>query len=206
VLEDLQHLLRLQVRQTGAPALHQPARPLAVDEIASVDVQRLIDLMFASLEGAGVGLSAPQVGVGVRLAVIHDPAELHASIPPGVLAQQERVTVARHVLVNPVLSDHSAEVVEFFEGCLSVEGYRAVVPRARSLRLHALDRHGAPFERTAVGWYARILQHEVDHLDGRLYLERMLPSTFVSAASFAQFWSRFPVSEAVKILSAPSAE
>jgi peptide deformylase len=85
---------------------------------------------------------------------------------------------------------------------LSVDGYRAIVPRARAVHLRALDRYGQPFERSARGWYARILQHEVDHLDGRLYVERMFSRTFVSAASAAQHWAKLPADEARQLLGA----
>jgi peptide deformylase len=81
-----------------------------------------------------------------------------------------------------------------------VDGYRAIVPRRRRIRVSALDRDGQPFEREAIGWYARILQHEVDHLDGRLYLERMLPRTLVSASSYTQQWSKMTVEEAKRAL------
>src|ERR1051326_1890132 len=100
------------------------------------------------------------------------------------------------VLVNPVVAVLDDGPAEFFEGCLSVDGYRAIVPRARRVRVRALDRAGQAFERDATGWYARIIQHEVDHLAGRLYLSRMLPGTFVSASSAAQHWTHVPISEA----------
>lgn len=173
--------VRLHIEQAGAPALHAPARDVTVEELARDEMQQLIEMMFATLHGVGVGLAAPQIGVPLRLAVVEDPPEAHAVVDPDLLLAQERVPVAPHVLVNPVLTVDDAEQAEFFEGCLSVDGYRAIVPRARSVRVRALDRHGQPIERVASGWYARILQHEVDHLDGRLYIERMLPRTFVTA-------------------------
>ncbi|GAC1317477.1 MAG: peptide deformylase [Chloroflexota bacterium] len=173
--------VRLRIEQAGAPTLHAPARDVSAKELARGAVQDLIEMMFATLHGVGVGLAAPQIGVPLRLVVVEDPPEAHALVDPDLLSAQERVAVAPHVLVNPVLSVDDPEQAEFFEGCLSVDGYRAIVPRARSVRVRALDRDGQPIERVAVGWYARILQHEVDHLDGRLYIERMLPRTFVTA-------------------------
>ena len=119
---------------------------------------------------------------------------------PELLRDQQRVPIEAHALINPSLIVDDAAVAEYFEGCLSVDGYRAIVPRARRARVHALDRLGEPFEHDASGWYARILQHEVDHLAGRLYLERMLPRTFVTATSFAQRWSKLPIDEAKRLL------
>jgi peptide deformylase len=187
--------VRLQIVQSGTPVLHQAARAVTAEELRSPDLQRLIDAMFATLAGVGVGLAAPQVGVGLQLVVIDDPAELQAAVPPELLRDQERVPIAPHVLVNPTLVVDDPTLAEFFEGCLSVDGYRAIVPRARRVRVLAHDRFGEPFERAATGWYARILQHELDHLAGRLYLERMLPRTFVAAASVTQHWSRLPIAE-----------
>jgi peptide deformylase len=192
--------IRLRIEQAGTPVLQQRARDVPPGELRTTDIQRLIDMMFATLEGAGVGLAAPQVGVGLRLVVIEDPEAAQSALDPRLLAAQERVPVARHVLVNPVLTVQDATPMEFFEGCLSVEGYRAIVPRARAVHVEALDRHGERFERIATGWYARILQHEVDHLDGRLYLERMHARSFVTAASYSERWSRLDIAEAGGLL------
>jgi peptide deformylase len=193
----------LHIEQAGAQVLHQPSRPLESSDLESPEVQRLIDLMFATLAGVGVGLAAPQVGLGLQIVVIADPPKLHAHVEPELLRQQERVPVAPHVLVNPTLEVLDASTAEFFEGCLSVDGYRAIVPRPRRVRVRGLDRSGRPFDREASGWYARIVQHEVDHLAGRLYLERMLPRTFVTAASAAQHWTALPVAEAKERLGTP---
>ena len=194
------HRLRLRIEQAGAAVLHQVSRPVTQAELASDEIQHLIDHMFATLTGVGVGLAAPQVGVGLQLVVIEDPAAAQATVPTELLQQQERVPVAPHVLVNPMVEVLDAAPAEFFEGCLSVDGYRAIVPRARRVRVRALDRAGQPFEREATGWYARIVQHEVDHLAGRLYLTRMLPQTFVSGASAAAHWTQLPIDEAKRKL------
>src|SRR5207237_9644815 len=157
----------------GAPILHRQAQAVAPEAIASTELQQLIDMMIATLDGIGVGIAAPQVGVGLRIAVIGDPPELQASVPPELLREQERVPIETHVLINPTLVESGDELAEYFEGCLSVDRYRAIVPRRRRIRVHALDRFGQAFEREASGWYARILQHEGDPLDRRLYVERM---------------------------------
>lgn len=195
---------RLRIEQTGSPILHRAAVPVPLERIGSAQVQQLIDMMLTTLEGTGVGLAAPQVGVGLRVAVIGDPPELQANVAPELLRGQGRVPVETHVLINPEITLAGDELVEFFEGCLSVEGYRAIVPRLRRVHVRALDRLGRTFEREAVGWYARILQHEVDHLDGRLYVERMLPRTFVSAPSYSTRWSQLPIEQAKRMLLADS--
>ena len=191
--------VRLEIAQAGAEVLHKPAREVSPDELLSAEVQQLIDLMFATLAGTGVGLAAPQVGVGLQLAVICDPPDIQRLVRPDLLELQERRPVEPHVLVNPSLIVDDETPAEFFEGCLSVDGFRAIVPRARRVRVLALDRHGEPFEREASGWYARILQHEIDHLAGRLYIERMLPRTFITAAS-APHWTSLPIEEAKRRL------
>ena len=192
--------VRLRIEQAGAPVLHAPARDISLDELATRDFRQLIEMMFATLHGVGVGLAAPQIGLPLRLVVIADPPEAHAAVDPDLLLAQGRVAVEPHVLVNPVLTVEDAAQAEFFEGCLSVDGYRAIVPRARSVRVRALDQDGEQFERVAVGWYARILQHEIDHLDGRLYIERMRPRTFVTAENGRIFWSEVPVAEVLQRL------
>lgn len=192
--------VRLRIEQAGAPVLHTPARDVSLEQLATPGVQQLIEMMFATLRGVGVGLAAPQIGLPLRLVVIEDPAPAHAAVDPDLLLAQGRVPVEPHVLVNPVLTVEDAEQAEFFEGCLSVEGYRAIVPRARSVRVRAVDRTGAPLERIAIGWYARILQHEIDHLDGRLYTERMRARTFVTAENSRIFWSDVPVAEVLERL------
>jgi peptide deformylase len=192
--------IKLRIEQAGAAILHQPARAVSAAELTEPAVQCLIDAMFATLHGTGVGLAAPQIGVGLRLVVIEDPVELHQAIHPDLLRDQERVPVEPHVLVNPRLDVLDPAAAEFFEGCLSIEGYRAVVPRARRVRVTALDRAGHEVARDASGWYARIVQHEVDHLDGRLYPTRMRPRTLVSAASYAQHWSKTPIDEVLRAL------
>ena len=191
---------RLRIEQAGADVLATPSRRVTVEELRSERVQGFIDMLFATLAGTGVGLAAPQVGFGLQIVVIEDPAELQAGVDSALLREQERVPVPPHVLVNPEVEILDASVAEFFEGCLSVNGYRAIVPRARRLRVRALDRLGQPFEAEASGWYARIVQHEVDHLQGVLYVERMLARTFVTAESAQREWTRVPITEAKRRL------
>ena len=185
--EDLDDL-RLPIVQAGDPVLRRPTRLVPVDELGSDRIQRLIDAMIATVSGAGVGLAAPQVGVDLRIAVIEDPPEYHAFLPDDLLEAQDRTPVERYVLINPELTVVDATPAEWFEGCLSVDGYRAIVPRAVAVHVRAIDRDGEPFEVDATGWHARILQHEIDHLDGCLYVDRMLTRTLVDSGSYSERW------------------
>jgi peptide deformylase len=161
----------LDIVQTGAAVLRNRGRDLSPDEVRSAEVQQLIEAMRETMRAApGVGLAAPQVGLPLRLAVIEDTVEA---------AAQERKPVPFHVIVNPTLVLGS-ESVEHYEGCLSVRGFQAKVARALSVTVTALDHRGAPVRIEATGWYARILQHEIDHLDGTLYIDRMDSRTFAA--------------------------
>jgi len=178
--------MHLKIVQAGDPVLREPARPLTAAEIASAEIQQLIELMRETMRDApGVGLAAPQIGLPLQLAVIEDVAEIEAT---------ERTPVPFHVIANPRLA-LGDETVEFFEGCLSVEGFAAVVARARTVEVEALDHHGAPVKIAARGWYARILQHEIDHLDGTLYIDRMRTRTFSTARNAARYTAGVPITE-----------
>lgn len=161
----------LDIVKVGAPVLRDGTRQLSPQEVRSAEIQELIDWMRETMRAApGVGLAAPQIGLPLRLAVIEDTAES---------PRQERMPVPFHVLVNPTLV-LGAETVEHVEGCLSIPGYQASVARARSVVVEALDHRGQPVRIQATGWYARILQHEIDHLEGTLYIDRMDPRTFAT--------------------------
>ena len=165
----------LKIVQAGHPVLRERARDLTADELRSAATQQLIALMRDTMRDApGVGLAAPQVGVPLRLAVIEDLAEIDDEIR----AAREREPMPFHVIVNPVLRLVPDDDVIFTEGCLSVRGYAARVARARRVQVECLDEHGAPRVIDASGWYARILQHEIDHLDGALYVDRMDTRSF----------------------------
>jgi peptide deformylase len=153
----------LKVARIGNPIVRAAARDLTPAEIASPEVQKLIDDMVETMhEYDGVGVAAPQVHVGLRLAVLEVPPSGRS--PEGVPLK---------VLVNPRWEPIGAEVARGFEGCLSVPDLRGIVPRASAVRLNALDRHGKPWSVEARGFFARVIQHECDHLEGRVYLDRM---------------------------------
>lgn len=186
----------LKIVQAGEPVLRQRARELSLEEMTSPAVRQLIALMRDTMRDApGVGLAAPQVGVDVRLAVIEDRAEYQAALPPTELAARERSPVDFHVLINPVLGVEDPTPVEFFEGCLSVTGFTALVRRARAVRVEAFDEYGERRTLSARGWYARILQHEIDHLDGMLYIDRMEPRSFMHLDNLRRHWATRQVKE-----------
>ncbi len=132
----------------------------------------------------GVGLAAPQVGSSLQLAVIEDKADYTKDVPPDVLADRERKPVPFHVLINPRITLAPGETKDFYEGCLSLPGFTAVVPRARQVRVECLDHQGEERTIVASGWYARILQHEIDHLQGMIYIDRMRSRTFSTLDNF----------------------
>jgi peptide deformylase len=135
------------------------------------------------------------VGFPLQLAVIEDKQEYFAGITAEQLTERERQPVPFHVIINPVLHLKSAPDVEFFEGCLSVPGFTAIVPRSRKVRVECLDDTGAPRVIEASGWYARILQHEIDHLQGTLYLDRMLSRTFCALDLHSRLWKNKTTAE-----------
>ncbi len=191
----------LQIVQAGDPVLRQKSQSLSAAEIRGNEIQRLIENMREAMYKApGVGLAAPQVGRALQLSVIEDKPDYIKDVPAEVLQERERIPVPFQVIINPKLALLGEEKVEFFEGCLSLTGFTAVVPRARKVRVDCLDHRGEPKVIEASGWYARILQHEIDHLAGMLYIDRMYPRTFMGMENFNQHWKDKPISEVRKAL------
>ena len=196
--------MRLKIVQAGEPVLRAHARQLTHEEITSDEIQRLIrDMRETMRDAPGVGLAAPQVGVTIQLAVIEDREELLSSLPPQELADKERQAVPFHVIINPEITLLGEDRADFHEGCLSLSEFSAVVPRARRVRVTYLNEHGEPQSVEASGWYARILQHEIDHLRGTLYIDRMKSRTFTSIENWSRFWKGKPVRDIVEGLSNP---
>lgn len=185
-----------KIVQVGDPVLRQRARELTRDELATPAIQEMIVRMRDTMRDApGVGLAAPQIGESLQLVVIEDPPRLHAGLSPEQLAERERAAVPFHVLVNPQLSVEGDDVVEAYEGCLSFSGFMMVVPRWRRVRVEALDEHGAPVVKTASGWYARILQHEIDHLRGIVCCDRMHARTLTTHDNHMRHWRGMSLDE-----------
>ena len=181
--------MKLKILQVGEPVLRQDCRDLDAAEIHSREIQELVEWMRETMHDApGVGLAAPQIGLPLQLAVIEDKPEYLRDVTPETLKERQRKPIAFHAIINPKITLVESETVEFFEGCLSLPGFTGLVSRARCVKVECLDHSGKPKVIEASGWYARILQHEIDHLRGTVYVDRMQPRTFMSLDNFNRHW------------------
>ncbi len=154
----------LKVARIGHPVVRTAAKPVPREAFRDKLFQKLIDDMRETMyEYEGVGLAGPQVHESLRLAVIEVPGS----------DERSHSEVPFTVLVNPQITPLDEERESGWEGCLSVPDLRGIVPRLKRLKLDALDRHGKPYTLEAADFFARVIQHECDHLDGRVYLDRM---------------------------------
>ena len=169
----------------GHPVLRTRARALDRRDVKRAEIQKLIDDMIETMrEYHGVGLAAPQVHESVRLFVAGLPGESRDD------ADDEGELPAT-VLINPEITILDAESVEDWEGCLSIPDIRGRVPRAREIRVRALDRAGERIELRARGFSARVIQHETDHLDGVLFFDRMRAfDSLTFLDEYARYWSK----------------
>jgi peptide deformylase len=168
----------LKVARMGHPVLRAKARPLEKAEIRSGVIQQLIDDMLDTMaEYHGVGLAAPQVHEGVRIFV--------AALDTGDDDEEDGEAIA---VINPEITVVGPDVVEDWEGCLSIPDIRGRVPRAREIKVRAFDRTGARLELNAHDFPARVIQHETDHLDGVLFFDRM---TSLASMTFLEEYSRY---------------
>jgi len=181
----------LPIVDCGDPVLRQPAQPVDPADLRTPELQRLIAQMRVTMEAApGVGLAAPQVGVALQLAVLQDGPERWGQLTDGDRAARERNALPFTVLVNPTLEPVDGDdLVSFYEGCLSVPGLTGVVARHRTVRVQALDQHGQPVDEIFSGWAARIAQHEVDHLGGCLYLDRVETRSLSTVDNYTERWA-----------------
>lgn len=154
--------------QAGHPVLRARAARYR-GQLEPETFRALIELMRRTMHDApGVGLAAPQIGIPLALAVIEDPGALD----PEIAALRGRPPLPFRVLVNPYYEAVGTEKVSFYEGCLSLSGWQAVVARYRRVRLTGQDETGRDLDEIIDGWPARIVQHETDHLRGMLYIDR----------------------------------
>ncbi|MFI5611072.1 peptide deformylase [Amycolatopsis sp. NPDC051903] len=185
--------------QAGDPVLRTPAAPYE-GELSAAALAGLIEGMKETMHAApGVGLAAPQVGLPVRLAVVEDRAH-ERQVPPEALEARGIAALPFRVLVNPRYTALGEERAAFFEGCLSVSGWQAVVARPLRVRLQALDETGAAVDEELSGWPARIVQHETDHLGGMLYLDRAELRSLSTHQAVSQRWAQPTVELAAKEL------
>ncbi|HXG53442.1 MAG TPA: peptide deformylase [candidate division Zixibacteria bacterium] len=172
----------LKVSRLGHPVLRRPADRVEREELESAAVQKLIDDMIETMrEYDGVGLAANQVHESKRIAVLEVAENPRYPNKPAVPLT---------VLVNPVIAPAGEDLEEDWEGCLSIPDLRGKVPRYRAVRVEAWDRRGDDLRFTATGFHARIIQHECDHLNGRVYLDRMRDfTTLTFLQELARYWA-----------------
>ena len=168
----------LPIVRLGHPALRTPAEPLSPGRIGEPAIDRLIADMVETMRAEeGVGLAAPQVGFGIQLFVYE---ALDADDPEG--------GIPLHVVLNPMVEPLAGELVYDWEGCLSIPDLRGLVPRHPAVRVRGVDAQGKALDYQAEGFEARIVQHEFDHLNGVVYLDRM--RDLQSLAFYAE-WEKY---------------
>lgn len=152
-----------EILKMGDPRLLRIAQP--VEQFDTPELHELISDMFEVMRAAkGVGLAAPQIGVDLQLVIFgFGRSERYPDAPP----------VPETILLNPVITPLSEDTEEGWEGCLSVPGLRGMVSRYTKIRYQGVDQYGAPIDRVAEGFHARVVQHECDHLIGKLYPMRI---------------------------------
>ena len=170
---------RLQIAKLGNPILRQMAAPIDSRDIRTYEVQQLIDnLLETMLAEPGIGLAAPQVSRSIQLVVMGCGGE---------------EVFPQTVLINPKIVFYGPQQVENWEGCLSVDGLRGKVTRPSVVRVKALDRDGKSMDFEATGLYAVCIQHEMDHLIGKVFLDRMTDmSTLTQLHEFGRYWQHDP--------------
>lgn len=173
----------LKVARLGHPVLRRPAKPVPAAVIARPEFQRFLDDLIETMqEYDGVGIAAPQVHVSLQVAVIEVQRNPRYPMAP---------RVPRTIVINPRLKPVGRRQALDWEGCLSVPDLRGQVPRWTSVLVEGLDRRGRPLRLKASGFFARVLQHEWDHLQGRVYLDRMRRlTTLTHLTEHARFWAK----------------
>ena len=173
--------------QVGHPVLRAVAEPY-VGQLGEELLDALIETMRVTMQAApGVGLAAPQIGIALAIAVAEDAGTVEAEAEGD--DARERTPLAFRALVNPSYEPLGTERRSFYEGCLSVGGWQAVVARHRTVRLRCLDVRGRVVDEVLTGWPARIIQHETDHLTGRLYLDLAELRSLSSVGNLVEYWA-----------------
>lgn len=191
----------LPIVQCGDPVLRRAAELVEPSTLHTPELRRLIAQMRTTMELApGVGLAAPQVGFSLQLAVLQDGPQQWGHLSDDERAARERENLPFTVLVNPTMQPVEGERISFYEGCLSVPGLTGVVARHRAVRVEALDQDGRPIDQVFSGWAARIVQHEIDHLRGRLYLDDVQSRSLSTLDNYASRWAGRPTNDAAEVL------
>ena len=177
----------LKIARMGHPVLRAKARAIERAQITSVAIQKLIDdLTETMIEYHGVGLAAPQVHESLRIFV----AQLDPDDEPGEAGKAADHDRSEPIaIINPEITPVGSDVIEDWEGCLSIPDIRGRVPRAREIKVRAFDRHGERIELRAHDYPARVVQHETDHLDGILFFDRMRAlETLTFLDEYSRYW------------------
>ncbi|OOP59455.1 peptide deformylase [Arthrobacter sp. SRS-W-1-2016] len=192
----VQELLGLEglppIVQVGHPVLRQRAAPydgqLDDTELAQL-IERMRDVMHAA---PGVGLAAPQLGIPLQLAVLED----HFDVDPLASEIRQRTPLGFFAILNPSYEPEGTSTASFYEGCLSMRGFQAVVTRHRDVRLHYQRPDGSTTSAGFSGWQARIVQHETDHLHGGIYLDRAELRSLANDGEYSAHWAYPGIDEA----------
>lgn len=178
--------------QVGHPVLRQFAAPYD-GQLDSTELAQLIERMRDVMHGApGVGLAAPQLGIPLQLAVLED----HFDVDPIASEIRERTPLGFFAILNPTYEPEGTSTASFYEGCLSMRGFQAVVTRHRAVRLRYQRPDGSAASEEFSGWQARIVQHETDHLHGGLYLDRAELRSLANDEQYGTHWAYPGIDEA----------
>lgn len=172
--------------QLGHPVLRR--RAVEFDgQLDDAELAALLELMRRTMhEAPGVGLAAPQLGIPLRIAVLED----RFAGNPAVATVRERSPLPYFAVINPRYTGVGPETALFYEGCLSFAGFQGVVERHRTVRLDFLRPDGSTASEEFTGWPARIVQHETDHLNGTLYVDKVLTRSLAGDAEYQDRWSQ----------------
>lgn len=175
-----------KIRQVGDPVLREEAEPVDSTFLYSHDFKEMLERMIKVMRSKhGSGIAAPQIGVGLQVFAMEFTGQHYKRLKERGFSDKDlkRMGIALvplKVFINPDVKILDHKMLAFREGCLSVEGFSALVPRAKEVKISALDTSGSPFTWQAAGWPARIIQHEMDHLKGNLYIDTMLYKSFIN--------------------------
>jgi len=174
-----------KVRQVGDPVLRDKSKPVQYDFVFSPELAKIIDVMVKTMKDKkAVGIAAPQIGASLRvIAVEFNGQHIQQNIKKfgaNGIKKMHMQLYPLQVVINPEMKIIDPTTVAFKEGCLSMEGYSAVVPRMKEVQISGLNQRGEKLKFNVSGWIARIFQHEIDHLDGHLYFDSMQYKTLIN--------------------------
>ena len=172
----------LKIARLGHPQIRSGAMPVSDKELHTPETQKFIDDMVETMRDAnGVGIAAPQVQASKQIIAIE--------VAPENPRYPNQALIPLTIVVNPILIDHGDETENGWEGCLSVPDLRGVVPRWKRVKVQGLTRNGQPVQFEAEGFFARVFQHEIDHLNGKVFLDR-LPDlqTLTHLGEYEKYW------------------